>query len=215
MPEPPHHFSDDEILNGFKCDSVMTYELSLGLLLKVRIGTIRIIKRFEAQVIRLCKEKSLLPNEPTVLKYLLNKFTEEGDRYKLKCWSPGKLFKASWELSRKALFISNKLVKMLNFHPLYPPEQEKVPGIMLRFEVEFVKKVADYHKSVKRPDGTFSYEVPKAEDLLAPSTESQYNETTLEDPEKYKNISSSYKKPYKSKDSLSRADDERIQASIL
>ena len=100
--------------------------------------------------------------------FLMETFCNEEGQPILKHWSATQLFKASWELSRKILYLSPKLSEALKFHPLYPPRPETVAGVLLVFDRDYVKEVAKYHKIVRRPEGTFAYDKPSVAELLSP-----------------------------------------------
>ena len=177
----PDHFSDEYtigILQGEICDN---YQLSLGLLLKIRKSLIRVIKKYPCIVVNFITtesknevnthiegfQKYLSKNElPECLKIffgsLIMKFLKkvifETSHGILDEWDEIRLEKASYEIARKEITLSPNLKKELDYHNLHSPRNDK-DNFLIHFNSNFVHKVYLYHKSVERPEGTFSSEI--------------------------------------------------------
>ena len=142
MSDLPDHFSDEDVLKGIYEASAphKRYNTSLGLLLKVRTGMNRLIKR----------QKWKPWNNDHIMDLMKYFSCSEST---LLSWTPDLLVRAGDELAFKCLSLSPKLMKALDEHPLYPPS---LSATVIVFDEEFLDQVKAYHASVERPDGTFS-----------------------------------------------------------
>lgn len=152
--ELPNHICDENIILSISESnnnvSEAHYQVTLGLLLKIRNGIKRLVKR--------CKLKR--PFDGEILMKSVNYFA--ADASTLSLWSTDMLFHASHEISKKMVNLSSDLLKRLDFHPLYPPVNHD-GGLF--FEEMFLNDVAEYHLSVARPAGTFETK----EDTMPPN----------------------------------------------
>lgn len=152
----PDRFEAEELLPCLLAEGVpeqkRSYQPSLGLLLKLRAGLRRILKR-ERFIIT---EDSRLPSESACLWVLWESFSA-ASALELG-WSPESLHTAANSLASRCLTLSGKIQIKLNVHPLLPPVNE---GKIVFYE-RLLQTIVAYHAELERPEGTFEDEESKA-----------------------------------------------------
>jgi hypothetical protein len=162
----PDHFSDVEMLASVSQQGTCRdenfrnrYDLTCGLLIKVRTGIMRLIKRTQLRLARPDDEAEFGRRLYLSVKFFLIPRYQEA---LLAEWDECSLYKAAVELSIKAISLSGNLQQALNFMPLVKRrvqlEREEAPEFELVFTEEFLQRVSEYHATTERPDGTFQIE---------------------------------------------------------
>jgi hypothetical protein len=146
----PDHFLDIEIYNGLSNSSVerLKFPLYCGLLIKLRAGLLRVVKRSQFTPIKIDGSFGLENRLYNLVKY----FCEDEENF-IKNWNEIQIWKYSLELIQKSINLSPKLQEELCYHILYLPDPLTN---LLFFDTIFLEKVKNYHLSVERPEGTFN-----------------------------------------------------------
>jgi hypothetical protein len=127
----PDHFSDVEIVAVLKGDLLgghiseddqtllkTKYPLTCGLILKLRCGNYRVVKRSRMRAPRVDDPSDCYVER---LFRLVKHYTAESHlEYLTSQWSPDTIAAASAELSKKGIFLSPYLRGLMNRHPLLP-----------------------------------------------------------------------------------------------
>lgn len=123
--------------------------LCFGLLMRLRSGLLRVYRRSQNRIVRDFSIIHIqffdLVNYITFEKEFLNThWSREDDR----------LWKIAEELIMKGINLSLKLQSSYRIHLLYPVN-DSTEGL-ITFHKTFLDAVAEYHKTIQRPEGTFA-----------------------------------------------------------
>lgn len=146
----PDSFSDNDLvaaLHGRKDFSCCEkFPLVCGILIKLRSGFFRVYKRSMCKFPRVAEEDwpRQFYDVAKLLTYDSARLEEE--------WTVDQLWKGAETLVVKSCNLSIRLQRDLSIHPLYP--LDPTTGL-LQFHAEFLVRVAEYHESLRRPEGTF------------------------------------------------------------
>jgi hypothetical protein len=161
----PNHFTDDEILTGVNMtifnmisefNHANKYHLTCGLVVRVRNGIDRLIKRTKLNYL----EKKI--PESDLLFQICFLFTR--DKISLKEWNSEGLWRASEEIITKSINLSPHLQKLLYQHHFSRSKNHN--GSLVHFSSSFLSQVKEYHEKVSRPPGTFSSEELECDELI-------------------------------------------------
>jgi DTW domain-containing protein YfiP len=135
----------------------LKYDLTLGLLMRISTGMYRVVKRsvcsnpplndytkrFENLFYYFCNEDSvdLMVNESG--------------------WRMDTLVDACKVLSKKSSNLSIDLLHVFDIHPLLPPSAEG----KIQYNKSFLIDVAEYHRSLSRPDDVFAHKAQSESEL--------------------------------------------------
>lgn len=135
-----------------------TFPMICGLLLRLRTGILRIIKRSKM------KEVSEIDTFEDRLFRIFRCFLKKSSEDDLlSIWTPETLSMAATELARKSVFLSAKLQMVLNNQPLLPLNKDTK---RLEFDSVFLQLVQAYHAGVQRPKGTFNLDTDENQETL-------------------------------------------------
>jgi hypothetical protein len=171
----PIHFTDEELLasTGVVYDGLNRsqfrdrYEFCCGLVIKIRTGILRLIKR------QLLKREYVNEDEANcdlsrLMYSSMDHFLVDSGLLILKTnWSESSLYMAASELVTKSQNISPTLQKVLFDLPLRKRKLCSInmdEDVELIFDESFLAKVAEYHLKMSRPEGTFDLNVTAAND---------------------------------------------------
>ena len=162
------HFTDSDVLKIIKGEFIpktQIYELCVGVLIKAYSGSKRVSKRgliippiYEATV----TEFDCIPIETTEdsdanrLRKVIYHYIKDEDIVFLEKYYPlsSQLYYTAYELVRKMVTLSAKLMPEYLNQPIYPRNTNG----LLQFHEKFINKVIEYHNYVRRPEGTYDSE---------------------------------------------------------
>lgn len=147
----PNHFTDPEVMRVLFGDeesstSPPKYALTLGLLMRLSTAVRRIVKR------SLCSAPAGDDYSQRFLRLIEHYCTTEEVQSCLASWDLAQLVHSANTLSKKSSALSMPLLEKFDAHPLLPPS----PTGRISFNPTFLAEVAEYHKSLSRPDDVFS-----------------------------------------------------------
>jgi hypothetical protein len=161
----PDSFTDEEIIRVLKSSSSpdfalepgRRYRFTCGLLLKLRTGSVRVVKRSKY------RPPIGQDTDPLRLLMLLKHYVVLDD-FDETCWTASIVWDISSELSQKCINLSPDLQKELRQQPLTSSDalHRKV-----HWSASFLSHVAAYHASVQRPAGAFALQMRDIFPLLA------------------------------------------------
>ena len=175
----PNHFSDEELIEIVDSSPFLLslstkgnrYELSCGLVLLCRTGLYRLCKRSKFR--RKNNNNNGNDDDRDISKLLYKVVNFYAKSIDINIWTIENIFIASEELHTKSKLLSPKLQKILHKQPLLLHNNDinsidfllkKDKQQILHFDNKFLKQVAEYHDSLRRPEGTF--EINESNEIL-------------------------------------------------
>lgn len=135
------------------------FPLICGLLLKLRSALFRVYGRSENKFPRVSEDEQPQQFYDALLTFLQDPQSFQAEA----CWTVTTVWEVAEELTSKSLMLSHPLQRELHMHPLYTLEEG-----LLKFHASFLQRIAEYHDTVRRPEGTFTLpNNPRLDQLLA------------------------------------------------
>lgn len=134
------------------------YQFTCGLVLKLKNATVRVYKRTKYP------PPTKYDTDAQRMFHLLRLCTIDIDIVDSN-WTVQSIWDLAEELTRKQLNLNPPLQKVLMEHPVVRTTSSSLS--LIDWNIEFLRKVSDYHAAVKRPEGAFHLEDKEVYSILA------------------------------------------------